>query len=123
MAYATYSDYMGDYGGSRLTQQEFDSYAARAGGYLEVLTFGRCADAGDEQVLMAVAMACCAVAEELYRQEREPPLTAQSVGQWSRSYAAPRCSERCIADAARIYLRGTGLLWRGWKRTVTQGEG
>lgn len=123
MAYASYSDYIGGYGGSRLGEEEFDGYARRAGGYLEVLTYGRCADAADQPTVQAVTMACCAVAEELYRQEREPPLTAQTVGQWSRSYAAPRSSERCIADAARIYLRGTGLLWRGWKRTVKQDAG
>lgn len=122
MAYASYRDYLDGYGGNRLGEQEFESYARQAGGYLEVLTYGRCAHAADEQTVQAVAMACCAVAEELYRQEREPPLTAQTVGQWSRSYAAPRCSERCIADAARIYLRGTGLLWRGWKRGVAKDE-
>lgn len=123
MAYASYSDYTGDYGGSRLGEEEFDRYALRAEGYLEVLTYGRCADQATPEVTRAVTLACCAVADELCRQEREPPLTAQSVGQWSRSYAQPRSSERCIADAARLYLRGTGLLWRGWKRAVTQDAG
>ncbi|MEG0852997.1 MAG: hypothetical protein RSF82_03930 [Angelakisella sp.] len=118
MAYASYSDYLGDYGGSRLTEAEFAHYAAAAESYLEVLTFGRCVGVFTPKLVRAVKLSCCAVADELCRQEREPPLRSQSVGQWSRTYADQRSSERCIADVARIYLRGTGLLWRGWKKAV-----
>lgn len=118
MAYAIYSDYTGSYGRSRLTEKEFAGYAQRAGVYLEVLTFGRCADVTEPAVLQAIALACCAVADELCRQEREPTLQSQSVGQWSRTYAPRKSGEKSISDAAKMYLRGTGLLWRGWKRTV-----
>lgn len=123
MAYAVYKDYTGDYGGSRLTEGEFGGYAAGASAYLELLTFGRCGQVTDTATVRAVTLACCAVADELMKQEREPPLTSQSVGQWSKSYSPQKSPQRSIADAARLYLRGTGLLWRGAEKAVNSGAG
>ena len=117
MAYASYSDYQVLYGGSLLTQEQFERYAGQAGDYLELLTYGRCAAPLEAVVEQAVHKACCAVTEELYRQEQQPAqLRSHRVGQWSRSYAPGKSREQAIADAARVYLAGTGLLWRGWKR-------
>lgn len=115
MAYAEYADYCGLYRGELLGELQFGVYAERAGEYLELLTYGRCADVAGERETRAVKLACCAVADELYRQQTEPELTSHSVGQWSRSYAPQKSRDRRIADAARLYLRGTGLLWRGWR--------
>lgn len=115
MAYASYADYRDLYHGSRLTEAEFEEYAARAGDYLELLTFARCAGELPEKTRQAVRMACCALAEELGRQQSEPELRSSRVGQWSCTYAPEPSRERCLADAARLHLRGTGLLWRGWR--------
>lgn len=115
MAYASYADYCDLYRGSRLTEVEFDDYAARAGDYLELLTFARCAGELPEKTRHAVRMACCALADELQRQQTEPELRSSRVGQWSHTYAPQPSRESCLADTARLHLRGTGLLWRGWR--------
>lgn len=117
MAYASYSDYQGLYGGRLLDEEGFVQYASRADEYLELLTYGRCATPSGEAVAQAVRKACCAVAEQLYRQEQQPALRSHRVGQWSRTYQPGRSPEQAIADAARVHLTGTGLLWRGWKRS------
>lgn len=115
MAYASYSDYLNTYRGSRLTQEQFDCYVEEAGAYLELLTYGRCSEVTGGSNLLAVTNACCAVTEELERQQSQPEVVKHSLGQWSRSYAKEQNRERKVADKARLYLRGTGLLWRGWR--------
>ncbi|MEG1875358.1 MAG: hypothetical protein RR185_07280 [Angelakisella sp.] len=118
MAYATYLDYTTRYGGFRLDQAQFERYAPRAGDCLELLTYGRCADDKlPSWIVLAVTKACCAVAEELCAQDSQPDLLGHTVGDWSRTYAPQKSREKRLADAARVYLRKTGLLWRGWSRT------
>lgn len=112
MPYASYEDYKELYKGERLDEAQFILYGAKAGEYLELLTYGRCAATDENE---AVKKACCAVAEELYSQQNQPELVSHSIGQWSRTYAPQKQREQRIADSARLYLHGTGLLWRGWR--------
>lgn len=115
MTYASYEDYSGSYHGTTLTAEQFDRYAARAGEYLELLSYGRCDGVSDKKTCEKLMLACCELAEELHRQQNEPEVLSQSVGKWSSSFAREQDRERRLADIVRLRLRGTGLLWRGWR--------
>lgn len=118
MGYASYGDYQTVYGGTKLTEEQFGRWEPQAGEYLELLTYGRCGEENPPKTGVAVKKACCAMAEELFRQDGEPAVVSHRVGEWSRTYAPEKSRERTLADKARLYLTGTGLLWRGWKRGV-----
>lgn len=137
MAYADYEYYKNTYLGTAIPDSDFPRLALRASTFLDYYTQGRAAqNAG----LDAVKMACCAVAEQ-YRSidtaqalaqkslssalsQEGVELKSQSVGSWSKTYqsggesaaqaAASATSARSgLADAANMYLSGTGLLCRG----------
>lgn len=133
--YADYKYYTEVYGGDA-SEDEFRRYAARASAYIDYYTFGR-AQACPQ--LDGVKMACCALAE-LYCQIETAKKTAaagiarslssdgeiksETVGSYSVTYeggaeSASKAaklaaeSEQMLADTARRYLAGTGLLYRG----------
>lgn len=125
---ADYQFYQDEYFGDILTQEEFDKYATRADSYLEQLTMGRYDDpALPEEVIKAVKMAECAIAEQcameakqslaIYESMGAGTLASESVGAHSVSYRSG--AEIKQASAAEIqalvnrYLGMTGLLYRG----------
>lgn len=120
MAYASYRNYTGDYLGSQIPPEAFPGVGAKASAYIDRLTQSR-AQAGDINVILA----CCAIAEVLYSEQKRAEMTAQgaitseSVGGHSVSYAAEtpegeaaRLKGR-IRSAAALYLADSGLLFRG----------
>ena len=113
MAYADYEYYKRTYLGRAVQEEDFPRLALRASEYLDKVTFGRARDhAGEEPVRLA----CCAVAEELFRQEefggRE--VASESNAGRSVSFAGDeRSGARRLCSAARSYLGNTGLLYRG----------
>ena len=119
MAYADYAFYESVYGGTLLDSAEFQRLSARGEEYLEALTFGRCGDDLPEPHQRAAAMAFCAILEEIRRTEGTGGLKEEQVGEWSRTYR--ESPEKRIAEAARVYLHGTGLLWRGWSWNGQEG--
>lgn len=106
-AYADYSFYMETYLGNELSESEFPRLALRASEYLDRITAGAAAGCADEELLRKAA---CAVAEVWKSNEEGGELTSQSVGSWSRSFAAPtKTKEKRLLDAARMYLSQLGI--------------
>lgn len=137
MAYADYTYYTGDYCGNAIQEADFPRLALRASDYLDYYTQGKAARHAE---LPALKKACCALAEEYQTldhikalaqknlayamQSDGAEMASESVGSWSRSYrsggesAASAVStakeyEAELANIAKRYLAGTGLLYRG----------
>lgn len=138
MAYADFTYYATEYFGTAIPEDEFPRLAERASVFLDYYTQGRAADNAD---LKAVKMACCAVAERQRVIEKAQAVAdagmvasmqsggrevqSESVGSWSRTYSssdgggwstaltAADSMQTALAQAARIYLAHTGLLYRG----------
>ena len=96
---------------------DYNSFAAQlteAEAYVDHITGGRTAEAND-----AVKNAICAVAEVIYKQAKDdaPTVSSESVGNHSKSYTQKTVStaerEAEKARKAKLYLSGTGLLYRG----------
>lgn len=120
MAYADYSFYTGTYKGTAIAQAAFDRLAARASAEMDMLTANRAAPiieaATDTATIAFIKMATCAIAEEIQSVEAAPEVTSETVGRHSvtylkGSYRPPRVR---YADAARVYLGLTGLMFRGF---------
>lgn len=137
MIYADYTYYTEAYLGTAISEEEFPACALRASAFLDYYTQGR---AEDNAGLPALKMACCAVAEQqqmilsaqkLAKQSLlagaesgAGEVQSESVGSFSRTYrsggdsagaasAVAGNAQAALAQAARQYLAGTGLLYRG----------
>lgn len=137
MAYADYEFYTNTYFGSAIKAEDFPRLALRASSFLDYYTQGRAEKNSD---LPAVKMACCAIAEQYQMIETAQTVaqksmsyslesngqevSSESVGSWSKSYksgaesasaaiASVENSKQLLADIAKQYLYGTGLLYRG----------
>lgn len=117
MAYADYQFYINEYNQSQngsVPIDEFDRLAERSSGYLDYITLGRSKDFQDTHTLQ---MACCAVVETLFLHENGGGIASEMVGNYSVSYVAgisnTKSKEQQLRLAAKYYLAGTGLLYRG----------
>lgn len=136
MAYADYEYYTTTYLGTAIKEDDFPRLSLRASSFLDYYTQGRAAQNAD---LDALKMACCAVAEQYQyvdtaqslaqksltaSLETDGELQSQTVGSWSKTYrsggetaqqaaTAAQTAQVSLAAAARQYLAGTGLLYRG----------
>lgn len=119
MAYASYADYIGTYHGTAIAEADFARLAQRASEVIDQVTFERAApvvaDETDTATIAKIALATCAVAEEIQAQEAGGGQTIQSerLGNWSVTYATQKSNGARQADAARRYLGNTALLYRG----------
>ena len=103
--YADYDFYRDEYMGSA-TRAEFARFAPRAGAEVRRLIFGR--DPG--RTPDSVRMAECAVLDELIRYESHGSVLSEANDGISVTYAADgRSLSRRVAEAADVYLDGTGL--------------
>lgn len=95
---ADFTFYRNEYKGNAITNStEFERLATRATAYLVKLTGG-----SDETVS---PMAICAVAEAWQTNEQGGDIVSQSVGGWSKSYAARHMSnEERLYNAAKMYI-------------------
>lgn len=111
MTYADYAYYTGTYYGT-MPEEDFSRLSRRASAYLDQAALGHITPAWAAKE--SVKDACCAVADEMGRQERGGSVTAESNDGVSVSYAAPTLSEeRRLYNAAALHLGNTGLLYRG----------
>lgn len=109
-----YSFYEEEYRGDRIQPETWPSLSRDAAAWLDAVTFGRVSDDLDEQTINACRMAVCAAAEVLSNEREGGAITAETVGKWSRSYAADdRSRSRKLYDAAFAWLANAGLLYRG----------
>lgn len=137
MAYADFDFYANEYYGQAVDEIAFHHLAIRASSYLDYYTQGRAAKNPD---LRELKMACCALAEQYQVIEQAQALAnknlsaamesdggevqSETVGSWSKSYrsggesagaaaSAAANAQASLAEVARQYLAGTGLLYRG----------
>lgn len=137
MVYADYEYYTDTYLGTAIEEETFSRFALRASTFLDYYTQGRAAKNAE---LDALKMACCAIAEQYQMMDTAQKIakkslaftaesdgaevSSESVGSWSKSYrsggdsaaaaaAALKESQAMLADIAKQYLAGTGLLYRG----------
>ena len=109
-----YDYYRGVYGGTEVPLAAYSGVMRRACAHVDRLTMGRASQPQDEDLQRRIADACCAVAELLYKERQGVEVVSESVGRWSRTYAASgKTLPQKIRDACRLYLDGTGLLYRG----------
>ena len=117
--YASYQDYVEKFGGRAIPDEaDFNRLALRAGPVLDRLTGGKAAKYPDREGKLALA--CCAVTEKLYEQEKRKQseagsLVSERVGDWQVTYRSSGRAELNteLAALAEMYLFGTGLLYRG----------
>lgn len=115
MATVTFEWYYNDFYGRTIpNDDDFYSALPEAEAYIKQITGGKATEATEE-----VKKAICAVAEVIYKQAHDDDATVsgESVGNHSKSYTKKTVStaerEAEKAKKARIYLAGTGLLYRG----------
>ena len=119
--YAEYDFYLNDYKGSVIPDApNYERAAVEASAYLSYITHSRVGtEVLTDEVKNKVKMAQCAVADVCYKQAQDDVanvVSSESVGNHSVTYAAKasykqRDIEKC--SKAKIYLRGTGLLYGG----------
>lgn len=127
----SYEYYRDAYRGEQVPEEAFGIWVMRAQERVSADTCGR----SDGILLAALALeqtggavsklgeqvrrAVCAVTDLLYRthdeERKRGVLASETVGGWSRSYAArdAKAAARQVRAAQLIYLGGTGLLYRG----------
>ena len=104
--YADYTYYLSVYKGKEIAAEDYPRLSARAWAYLDGISAA--AEHADEE---AVKQAACAVAEAWQRNEEGGEVVSQSVGSWSRTFAASGGSkEDALLKAARLYLGPAGLM-------------
>ena len=120
--YADYDFYLNDYKGSVIPDASaYDRVAVEASAFLDYVTHNHIKDLTDE-MMVKVKLAQCAIADVCYKQEKDDVanvVSSESVGNHSVSYAVSKVSFRQRElekyTKAKVYLRGTGLLYRGLK--------
>ena len=101
VAYADYAFYTNTYQGNAIAEADFTRLAARASAYINSITRGRVPNPAPESVKLAT----CAVAEAWQTNEQGGELQSQTVGPWSRTYAAKvKSPEARLYEAAALYL-------------------
>lgn len=119
--YAEYDFYLNDYKGSVIPDApSYDRAAVEASVYLDYITHYRISEDVPDAVKEKVKLAQCAVADVCYKQIQDEVanvVSSESVGNHSVSYAVSKVSfkqrELEKYSKAKIYLHGTGLLYRG----------
>ena len=120
--YAGYDFYLNDYKGSVIPDApNYDRAAVEASAYIDYITHnGTMDDVLPDSVMEKVKLAQCAVADVCYKQAQDDVanvVSSESVGNHSVTYSVAKASykQREIEkySKARVYLRGTGLLYRG----------
>ncbi len=118
--YADYEFYKNDYKGSVIPDApSYDRAAVEASAYLDYITHYRISEDSPDEVKVKVKLAQCAIADVCYRQAQDDVanvVSSESVGNHSVTYAARvgfKQRELEKYSKAKIYLRGTGLLYGG----------
>lgn len=120
MAYADYTYYTDTYLGTAIAAADFPRLAQDASAEIDRMTFGRAAPIveanADADMIEAIQMATCAVAEALQQnaQGGADSVTSERVGSYAVTYARPTSHQRTLLDAAARWLANTGLLYRGF---------
>ena len=115
--YADYIYYKESYLG-KMKEREYSRLARKASAYLDRVTFGRLERINlPAEVKGKVKDACCAVADAYLLNEKGGGIASETNDGISVEYVAgisnTKTDDQRLNDAARLYLAGTGLLYRG----------
>lgn len=109
-----YSFYADTYGGSRISQDDWQRISQKAEQRLDSYTFGRCSgDWKGESWCNRAKCAVCEMSEILYADEKRNGKTSESTDGYSVSYDTGKSLADTLYDVARVYLGDTGLLYAG----------
>lgn len=113
LVYADYRFYEEEYFGQKVPRREFTRLAARASRWLDQMARGRID--GTYAASVSVRMACCAMADALWDDERrqaEREVQSESLDgyavRYERRAEAPLGAR--LTEAARTYLWSSGLM-------------
>lgn len=111
MLFTNYKFYSETYGGTSIPSNIFARVSTRASYFINQITFSRI---NDDNKTNDIQFATCAVADEMYKIEKDGGVKAsESVGNHSVSYANQNSSEeKKYYNVAKIYLQEE-LLYRG----------
>lgn len=123
--YVDFEFYTDMYLGTSISESAFPQTAMRASKVIDQLTFGRAeaiiTAAEDDDMIEAIQMATCAVADEIQRQNSADggkELASERVGNFSQTYVVNKDMQKTNfdkqSDSARLYLWNTGLMYRGF---------
>lgn len=118
--YADYLFYTQQFDGTAIAQADYRRLARKASAHVNQLTFGRAAEIieadTDVDLIEAIRLATCAVAEELQRQqENGSVISSERVGSYAVTYAvSPASGHERLATAAKLYLVESGMMYRGF---------
>ena len=111
MIYVEYEYYHETYRGT-MGEDDFGRLSYRASAYLDTVTFGRIE--GHWQTDQRVQDTCCAVADELFQQEKGGEVVSASNDGYSETFVqSGKTPDRRLYDAVLLYLAQTGLLYCG----------
>jgi len=124
-AYADWSFYSTTYGGTAIVQSAFANLALQATRWIDRLTYQRALPVitanTDTNCVLAIKYACCAVAEELQRQNQlntEDGVQSESQGEYSVTYKDnahnAKSNQTKLIRAAKVWLDGTFLMYPGF---------
>jgi hypothetical protein len=117
--YADYTYYTTTYLGTVIAEADFPKLALQASQVIDRVTFQRAASQTDTDIVDKIAMAMCAVAEELQNQHSTTDgITSESQGQYSVAYGVnssrAKSNQSKLEQAARLWLDGTFLMFAGF---------
>lgn len=112
-AYADYVFYTESYCGSAIPEKDWPYASLRASAVIDQMTGGCVPQLAT--VPDAVKNACCAVADQLWQDEKQGDKSSETVGSHSVSYQNREDSQKKkrYHDAAKLYLMNSGLLYKG----------
>lgn len=118
-SYVDYEYYTESYKGEKLKEDIFPRYAKWASALVDQMTFGRVKDLQEIPDCVKEAV-CCAVEKRFsYEEKADRDLKSESNDGYSVSYADAGDEGSAVAsimEDIRIYLSGTGLLFRGTRK-------
>jgi len=124
-AYADLTFYKTTFLGTAIADADFPALALRASAVIDQITFDRAAAIitadDDADTIERIQLATCAIAEEVQAQEASggaDAIVSETIGRSSVTYdvgsTRRQTAQKRLSNVARVYLGGTGLLYRGF---------
>ena len=119
MAYAEYEFYKEEFLNATVPEDRFAGFAEKASALIDSFTFERITDdifVVSPKIGRKIRLCCCALCEDMLFIENGG-ISSESVDGYEVSYATgvskSRSEMRRYSDTIKVYLSGTGLLYRG----------
>lgn len=117
--YVDYAFYKDIYNGKDIKEEEFEQLEAEAEAYVTMLTFRRVARL--ETVPECVKKAVCSAAEGLLKNHAldAGEIQSENIDGYSATYKSALTQSNLadeLLNRIKIYLSGTGLLYKGWSK-------